>query len=128
LNNELAVIKNRLIAVETATEKASITRFITGASYLEFTINKAGDYVVIINLYGTNLNNIVFYLPPSQNAQIVFDNYYGTGSTMRTVILQMKDTGTPAVQQNWRANKTFELDFTGAGFSVNYANLTIGER
>ncbi len=100
----------------------------SGSSYLEFTTQKAGDYVVILTLYGTDLDNVGFYLPPSQGAEIVFDNYYGTGSTMRTVILQMEDVGTPAVQQNWRANKVFEIDFTGTGFNIQYATLNIGER
>lgn len=127
LNNELDNVKRRLIAVENTAAKASITRFVSGTSYLEFTTARAGDYVIVLTFYGNNLDTIAFSLPLSQNTEIVFDGWYGSGSTMRTVILQLKDVGTPAVQQNWQANKTYEINYTNAT-NIEYATLTIGER
>jgi hypothetical protein len=136
LNNvksRLSAVENRLSALENTAAKASITRFVSGTSYLEFTTARAGDYVIVLTFYGNNLDTITFSLPSSQNTEIVFDGWYGKGSTtsigstMRTVILQLKDTGTPAVQQNWQANKTYEINYTNAA-NIKYATLTIGER
>jgi len=133
LNNELNNVKSRLIAVENTAAKASITRFVSGTSYLEFTTARAGDYVIVLTFYGNNLDTIEFSLPLSQNTEIVFDGWYGSGSTtsigstMRIVILQLKDAGTPAVQQNWQANKTYEINYTNAT-NIKYATLNIGER
>jgi polyhydroxyalkanoate synthesis regulator phasin len=127
LNNELNNVKSRLIAVENTAAKASITRFVSGTSYLEFTTARAGDYVIVLTFYGNNLDTIAFSLPSSQNTEIVFDEFYGIDNTMRTVILQLKDAGTPAVQQNWQANKTYEINYTNAD-NIEYATLTIGER
>lgn len=127
-DNELNKVKNRLIAVENTAAKASITRFVSGTSYLEFTTARAGDYVIVLTFYGNNLDTITFSLPSSQNTEIVFDECYGSGrGTMRTVILQLEDAGTPPVQQNWQANKTYEINYTNAT-NIEYATLTIGER
>ena len=136
LNNvksRLSAVENRLSALENTAAKASITRFVSGTSYLEFTTARAGDYVIVLTFYGNDLDTVEFSLPSSQNTEIVFDGWYGKGSTtsigstMRTVILQLKDTGTPAVQQNWQANKTYEINYTNAA-NIKYATLTIGER
>lgn len=131
LNNvksRLSAVENRLSALENTAAKASITRFVSGTSYLEFTTARAGDYVIVLTFYGNNLDTITFSLPSSQNTEIVFDECYGSGrGTMRTVILQLEDAGTPPVQQNWQANKTYEINYTNAT-NIEYATLTIGER
>jgi len=128
VKRRLSAVENRLSALENTAAKASITRFVSGTSYLEFTTARAGDYVIVLTFYGNNLDTITFSLPSSQNTEIVFDECYGSGrGTMRTVILQLEDAGTPPVQQNWQANKTYEINYTNAT-NIEYATLTIGER
>ena len=108
-------------------KRVVISRFLSGSSYLEFTTQSSGDYIVILTLYGTDLNTITLSIPPSQNTEIIYSMNYGTGNTMRIVLLQPKKAGAPLVSPNWTSGKTVEVDFTGAG-SVDYATITTGAR
>lgn len=110
---------------------AEITRFVSGSSYLELTTRTAGDYIIVLHLYGTRLDKInEIGLLASQNVEVIFDNTYGADSTMRVVGLQPKPTGTPPASPNWTNNKLVEVSFNGntALFSVDYATISTGVR
>lgn len=110
---------------------AEITRFVSGSSYLELTTRTAGDYIIVLHLYGTGLDKITgIGLLASQNVEVIFDNTYGADSTMRVVGLQPKTTGTPPASPNWTNNKLVEVSFNGntALFSVDYATISTGVR
>lgn len=110
---------------------AEITRFVSGSSYLELTTRTAGDYIIVLHLYGTGLDQITgIGLLASQNVEVIFDNTYGAGSTMRVVGLQPKTVGTPPASPNWTNNKLVEVSFNGntALFSVDYATISTGVR
>jgi hypothetical protein len=47
---------------------------------------------------------------------------------MRVLVLEPKAVGTPPVSPNWIANTVVEVDFTGSGFSVDYAQVEAGAR
>jgi hypothetical protein len=131
LNAYCLFLENRIVNLESQLSGkyyVEITRFTPGSSYIEFTTRSAGDYVVVLTLYGTDLDNFVPYLPPSQNVEVVYDSLFGVGSTMRTIIVQPKTAGTPPVSSNWTLNKIVEVDFTGSGYSVDYATAEIGSR
>jgi hypothetical protein len=104
-----------------------ISKFISGSNYLEFTTVTAGDYAVVLTLYGSNLNLITIYVPPSQNITVVYDRWFGVNA-MRVLVLEPKAVGTPPVSPNWAANTVVEVDFTGSGFSVDYAQVEAGAR
>lgn len=131
LNDYFVVVEGQVMNIVnlfSGQYRIEMTKFIPGSTYLEFTTRSPGDYVVVLILYGTGLNNLSVYLPPSQNVELVYDSTFGTANTMRTLILQPKTTGSPPASPNWANGKVVEVDFTGVGFSVNYATVEAGAR
>jgi hypothetical protein len=124
LYDELNKVIIRLSAVENATETVSITEFWDGSNYLKFKTNKAGNYAVVITLYGEDLNNI----SSVATFGLSIDKYVYANNGICNIILELPEIGNPLAPQNWQANKEYSIQFSGAGFNVKYTTIEIAMR
>lgn len=124
LTAQITALQGQIAAI---LDPVVITRFEYGSAYSTLKTNIAGDYVIILTLYGTNLSAVNIVIPVSYNVDIQSSNCYGTGDTMRILVLEPKQAGSPLADQNWTTNKTIELDFTNAS-NISFMSVTTGLR
>jgi hypothetical protein len=108
-------------------EKAEITRFEQSSSWMSFRVNEAGNFVVILTLYGENLTGVTAVPISSSNVQVLSTKIYGGNNSMMVIIYEPNHTGTPSINANWTANKTVELTLTNEA-AIFYASITTGVR
>jgi peptidoglycan hydrolase CwlO-like protein len=125
-------LNTRITDLETAinalnANPVEVKRFIQGSSYMEFKVNQGGNYAIIVTLYGTNLDTVTVTIPNSNAVNIISDNCYGAGNTIKVLILEPKQAGNPLVNQNWTLNKVVELAFTNAN-NIQYVKVDTANR
>ncbi len=108
-------------------EKAEITRFEQSSSWMSFRVNEAGNFVVILTLYGENLTGVTAVPISSSNVWVLSTKIYGGNNSMMVIIYEPNHTGTPSINANWTANKTVELTLTNEA-AIFYASITTGVR
>jgi predicted nucleic acid-binding Zn-ribbon protein len=112
----------------------SISRFVQGSVYATFTVNKGGNYAVVITLYGTNVDLPIITIPSSYGISIKSDKVYGGDNSMRVLILEpnqsitTSSTATYTNNANWVTGTVIELDFAYNSGVISYISIATANR
>ena len=132
IDNMLRNLDERIDNIDVAISglnKVTITNFETGSLFLEFTTQKAGDYIVVLTLFDNDLSGLTINetLLNSWGIDLVSSEIYGATQTMAVVILQPSPntSTTPTTFPTWAMGKLVQVQF---GISIDYAMIETGVR
>lgn len=126
LDNRITIVENSLAD----NPQVVISDYSLGGSsgYLIITTKSSGNFVIILTLYGSDLEGtpgIEYQIPTADGVEIVSSNSFGSPRSMCVLNIQPTPTGT--TYPNWALGKVFKVVFSGVG-SVNYATVATGVR
>jgi peptidoglycan hydrolase CwlO-like protein len=104
--------------------KVSIYEY--GDTYINFKINSGGNYAIVVTLYGAGLDGVT--ITNTNNIEVISEYVYGTDKTMKVIIIEPKQVGTPPVDANWATNLTFSLYITSGASNIQYVEVDTANR